>query len=226
MDKEKVRIKICGLRRREDILAVNRYLPDYAGFILGFPRSFRCISEDELADLTGMLDSRICPVGVFVNADPEWIESLLKKGFIRIAQLHGAEDEEYINRIKNNTGCPVIKAFKIGSAEDVSEALKSSADYILLDQGYGSGKTFDWNLVPRISRPFFLAGGLSEDNIDEALKRLSPFAVDLSSSVETDRFKNPQKIERIIAAVREPERRQHCPKDDLETTEANTSPKH
>lgn len=66
MDKEKVRIKICGLRRREDILAVNRYLPDYAGFILGFPQSFRCISEDELAGLTGMPDPRICPVGVFV----------------------------------------------------------------------------------------------------------------------------------------------------------------
>ena len=97
-----------------------------------------------------------------MNAAPERVEELLLDGTIRIAQLHGQEDDDYIRRIQKNTGSQVIKAFSVKAAQDIELALKSPADYILLDQGGGgTGQTFDWSLIPEIKRPFFLAGGLT-----------------------------------------------------------------
>lgn len=200
----KSKIKICGLRRMEDIRAVNHAKPDFAGFIVEFPKSFRSVTKEELKSFTKTLDPEILPVGVFVNASIELVAGLLNDQTIAIAQLHGSEDEAYIKALRKLTDKPLIKAFSIRTKEDIEEAVRSSADYILLDQGSGgTGKTFDWSLIKGVKRDFFLAGGLNAANIKEAVEKFSPFAVDLSSGVESDRLKDPKKIEKAVSLVRE-----------------------
>ena len=141
---QKTKIKICGLKCPEDIAYVNEAKPDYCGFIIEFPKSSRNVTGDQVRILIAELDKNIIPVGVFVNAAPERVEELLLDGTIRIAQLHGQEDDDYIRRIQKNTGSQVIKAFSVKAAQDIELALKSPADYILLDQGGGgTGQTFD-----------------------------------------------------------------------------------
>ena len=196
------KIKICGLKRQEDITYVNEAKPDYCGFIIEFPKSSRNVTGALVRELTAKLNPDIIPVGVFVNAAPERVEELLLDGTIHIAQLHGQEDEAYIRRIQKNTGHQVIKAFSVKTAQDIENALKSPADYILLDQGGdGTGQTFDWSLIPEIDRPFFLAGGLGADNLETAVRTIHPYAVDLSSSVETDGMKDRDKILKAVQLV-------------------------
>ena len=199
----KTKIKICGLRRREDILAVNEAKPDYCGFIIEFPRSFRSITEAQVRELVRELSAEISAVGVFVNAPIELVSGLLNDGTLAFAQLHGQEDESYIRELKKITGKPVIKAFSVKTKEDIEKALISPADYILLDQGGGgTGKTFDWSLIPKIRREFFLAGGIGAENLRQAIQEIRPYAVDLSSSVETDRWKDPVKIRQVVDIVK------------------------
>lgn len=199
---QKTKIKICGLKCPEDIAYVNEAKPDYCGFIIEFPKSSRNVTGDQVRILIAELDKNIIPVGVFVNAAPERVEELLLDGTIRIAQLHGQEDDDYIRRIQKNTGSQVIKAFSVKAAQDIELALKSPADYILLDQGGGgTGQTFDWSLIPETKRPFFLAGGLGADNLEQAVDTIRPYAVDLSSSVETDGVKDRSKILEAVSLV-------------------------
>ena len=199
----KTKIKICGLRRREDILAVNESGPDYCGFIIEFPKSSRNVTGVQVRELTAKLNPDIIPVGVFVNAAPERVEELLLDGTIHIAQLHGQEDETYIRELKQLSDKPIIKAFSVKTAEDIEKAVQSPADYILLDQGSGgTGKTFDWSLIPEIERPFFLAGGIGALNMKQAICEIRPYAVDLSSSVETEKWKDPEKIRQVVDIVR------------------------
>ena len=199
----KTKIKICGLRRREDILAVNEAKPDYCGFIIEFPRSFRSITADKARELVRELSPEIRAVGVFVNASVELVRDLLNDGTLALAQLHGQEDESYIRELKTYTDRPIIKAFSIKTTEDIEKALQSPADYILLDQGGGgTGKTFDWSLIPEIRRPFFLAGGIGAANLEQAIREIHPYAVDLSSSVETEKWKDPAKIRQVVDIVR------------------------
>lgn len=199
---QKTKIKICGLKCPEDIAYVNEAKPDYCGFIIEFPKSSRNVTGDQVRILIAELDKNIIPVGVFVNAAPERVEELLFDGTIRISQLHGQEDDDYIRRIQKNTGSQVIKAFSVKAAQDIELALKSPADYILLDQGGGgTGQTFDWSLIPEIKRPFFLAGGLGADNLEQAVDTIRPYAVDLSSSVETDGVKDRSKILEAVSLV-------------------------
>lgn len=199
---QRTKIKICGLKRPEDITYVNEAKPDYCGFIIEFPKSSRNVTGALVRELTAKLNSDIIPVGVFVNAAPERVEELLLDGTIHIAQLHGQEDEAYIRRIQKNTGHQVIKAFSVKTAQDIENAMKSPADYILLDQGSGgTGQTFDWSLIPEIDRPFFLAGGLGADNLETAVRTIHPYAVDLSSSVETDGMKDRDKILKAVQLV-------------------------
>ena len=198
-----VKIKICGLRRPEDIEAVNFFQPDYVGFIVEFPKSFRSVTAEELNGLTAKLDKNITAVGVFVNAPEELLAQLLNEGIIGMAQLHGQEDEDYIRRLRTLTDKPLIKAFSVRSEDDIKNAVKSSADYILLDQGSGgTGKAFDWSLIQEMNRLFFLAGGIGPDNLERAIQEIHPYAVDLSSSVETDRWKDPEKIRQVVDIVR------------------------
>ncbi|MCC6094534.1 MAG: phosphoribosylanthranilate isomerase [Eubacterium sp.] len=204
--KEKCRIKICGLRRDEDIRAVNLYKPEYAGFICS-SAYWRYIPLEEVQRLRNNLDPSIIACGVFVDEPYEYIAEYLKKGVIDMVQLHGSEDGYYIRQLRKvmlfqDTLVPIIKAYKITSDADMIRAKASIADYVLLDSGAGTGRTFDWTLIRDIGRPFFLAGGLTPDNIREAADRLHPFAVDISSGVETDRMKDPEKIRQSVQNLR------------------------
>ena len=199
----KTKIKICGLRRREDILAINEARPDYCGFIIEFPKSFRSVTADKVRELVKDLSPEIKGVGVFVNAPVKFVSGLLNDGTLALAQLHGQEDEAYIRELKKLTDKPIIKAFSVKTSEDIEKALQSPADYILLDQGSGgTGMTFDWSLIPKIERPFFLAGGIGAENLEQAIREIRPYAVDLSSSVETDKWKDPEKIRNVVDIVR------------------------
>lgn len=197
------RIKICGLRRPEDIAAVNEARPDYCGFIVEYPKSRRSIDRTTLRELVRGLREKIVPVGVFVNATKELVAELLEEGTIQIAQLHGQESQEYIQELKVLTEKPLIQAFSIKSKEDVERARESVADYILLDQGSGgTGEVFDWSLVGEVGRPYFLAGGLDAENLREAIRLLHPWAVDLSSSLEIDGMKDAGRICQAVEIVR------------------------
>ncbi len=196
-----MKVKICGLSRPADIEAVNQYQPDYAGFIINFPKSHRNCTPEQVQALHAQLSDSIPAVGVTVNQPLKTVAALLEQGVIDIAQLHGQEDEAYICELKRRTGKPIWKAFRIRSADDLDAARASSADMILLDNGYGTGETFDWTLVRGIGRPFILAGGLCESNISDAAK-MQPDAMDISSGVETNRVKDPEKIRILIERIR------------------------
>ena len=197
------KVKICGLSRPEDVAAVNAARPDYCGFIINFPKSHRNVSPETVSMLTRALDPAIVPVGVFVDQPVGIVAALLNAGVIAVAQLHGREDEDYIAALRAAAGGkPVWKAFQIRAADDLARAAASSADQILLDNGAGTGRAFDWSLAGGMARPFILAGGLTPENLPEAIARLRPAAVDLSSGVETDGRKDPQKILAAVAAVR------------------------
>lgn len=196
-----MKIKICGLTRPEDIACVNRLLPDYIGFVC-WPGSRRFVSEEQAARLKAALSSEIKAVGVFVDAPVEEITALLQKGVIDMAQLHGEESEEDVCRIRELTGKPVIRAVKVSCRRDVEEWQGSAADYLLFDSGMGSGRTFDWSLLKDVKRPYFLAGGLGADNLEQVLTQVQPYGVDLSSSVETGGYKDPQKMRRVMEVIR------------------------
>ena len=197
------RIKICGLRRPEDIAAVNAARPDYCGFIVECPKSRRSIDRATLRELVRGLREEIVPVGVFVNAPKELVAELLEEGTIQMAQLHGQESQEYIRELKKMTEKPLIQAFSVKTREDVERARESAADYILLDQGSGgTGKSFDWSLVGEVGRSYFLAGGLGVENLREAMGMLHPWAVDLSSSLEIDGSKDAERIRQAVDIVR------------------------
>ena len=197
------KIKICGLRRPEDIAYVNEAKPDFAGFIIDVPKSRRNVPQEKVRELTALLSPEILPVGVFVNAPMETILSLVTDGTLKAVQLHGQESQSYLEELKKQVAVPLIRAFSIRSPEDLTEAEKSPADFILLDNGAGgTGETFDWSLLSSFDRPFFLAGGLRLENITEAVNRFHPYALDLSSGVETDGYKDKEKIIAAVAAVR------------------------
>lgn len=196
------KIKICGLRRECDIEYANRLKPDYIGYVF-WKNSRRYVDGEQAALLTGKLDKAITPVGVFVDEEPQQVAQLANDGTIKIIQLHGHEDESYLRQIRSMTDVPVIKAFKIRSTEDIDIAEHFPADYVLLDNGYGTGQTFDWKLILETHRPFFLAGGINIDNVSEAIKTFHPYAVDISSGVETDGYKDFYKMQQFIAKCRQ-----------------------
>ena len=204
------KIKMCGLRRTEDIRAVNRLKPDYVGFVFA-KKSRRYVTPEQAESLRKALAPSILAVGVFVNADVREVSDLLNRGIIDIAQLHGQEDEAYIESLRSLTDKPLIQAFQLkpeeaGNHEAVQATLeraaKSSADFVLIDSGAGSGETFDWRLLSDFPRDYFLAGGLCAENVTTAIEATSAFAVDISSNLETDGYKDPKKMEAFVAAVR------------------------
>ena len=198
------KIKMCGLTRVEDIAAVNEIKPDYIGFVFA-KKSRRFISREKAAELKAILDKDIKAVGVFVDEDIKAVAEFLKCGIIDIAQLHGSEDNDYIVSLRAMTNKPVIKAFRIRTQEDIYKAQESAADMVLLDAGAGDGKTFDWSLIDTITRPYFLAGGLSPENAGEAVKTLHPYGLDVSSGIETDGYKDRIKMAEFADVIREEE---------------------
>ena len=195
-------VKFCGLRREEDILAVNKIKPDLAGFIL-VPDRRRYVSPDKVCELRKLLDKDIKVVGVFVDEDIEVVKRLISDGTIDIAQLHGNESEEYIRELKASCRATIIKAVGIHDAKDVERAERSPADIVLVDSpGGGTGDVFNWSLLQKIKRPYILAGGLNCDNIVEAVRTLSPYGVDVSSGIETDGYKDKAKMEAFMGLIK------------------------
>ncbi|NLO86190.1 MAG: phosphoribosylanthranilate isomerase [Clostridiales bacterium] len=196
------KIKICGLRRDEDVEMVNACKPNYIGFVFA-KKSKRYITPEMALELVAKLSPKIKVVGVFVNEEPEIVGDLLTKGIIGIAQLHGQEDEGYIASLRQFTNKPIWKAFRIDTDDDIQKAIHSSADCILLDNGGGgTGTAFDWQLASAVNRPYFLAGGLGASNVANALGQISPYGVDVSSNVETNGVKDSLKVKAFIDAVR------------------------
>ncbi len=198
--RQKVKIKLCGMSRPEDVLCVNEARPDFCGFVINVPKSIRNVSPGQLRELLKLLDPEIVPVGVFRDEPLESVASFLEEGVIRMAQIHGHEDENYIRELKSRGDFTVIRAF---NERTFGEAEGSCADYVLLDHGEGgTGESFDWTMTDSIRRPFFLAGGIGPENIEEALRQVRPWAVDMSSGLETDGKKDPKKILAAMQAVR------------------------
>lgn len=208
-----VKVKICGLKRVQDIEIVNNFRPDYIGFV--FAPSKRQISLESAKHLKCLLHPSIKSVGVFVN---EPLESLLKyeeEGIIDRIQLHGDEDIVYLKKLKKASRLPIIKAFRIKNGGCLEESLVGSRtlfecellDYVLLDSYHpfaygGSGESFNWQILKQIHRPYFLAGGIGVENVQEALQ-YAPYAIDVSSKVETDGIKDEYKIKELLKKLRE-----------------------
>jgi len=190
-----MKIKICGLKNSVDVDYVNEAMPDYVGFV--FSESKRRISPETAAEFKNRLNKKITAVGVFVNEEISLIVQLHNSGVINIAQLHGAETETYIDKLKKICDIPVIKALNANVSQP------ANADYLLFDNGKGgSGESFDWGLIPKCNKDYFLAGGINLSNIEKAMK-LKPYGIDLSSGTETNGAKDREKIIRLVQIARE-----------------------
>ena len=194
------RIKFCGLKTLDDIYAANEILPEYVGFVFA-PKSKRYVTPAQAEKLRGALSEKICAVGVFVNEKISTVAELLNAGIIDAAQLHGDEDDGYIKNLRALSDKLIIKAFKI---EEIEKLVPSSQFLvpILIDAGAGDGKVFDWSLLKNFRREYFLAGGLNPENVGAAIELLHPFAVDVSSGIETDGRKDFGKMKAFADAVR------------------------
>ena len=200
-----MKIKLCGMFRACDIDYANEAKPDYVGFILGFPKSHRNIDAETARRLRSRLDTGIKAVGVFVNSPETTCAEYANCGIIDVIQLHGDEDADFIRRLRELTSAPIIKAAKIRTPEDIGRVQALGADYVLLDNGTGTGEMFDHSLLDgaEIRQPFFLAGGLTPENLRQAAESVRPYCVDLSSGVETDRLKDREKMLEAVRVIRE-----------------------
>lgn len=217
----RARVKLCGMFRNEDVDAVALARPDMCGFIVNFPKSHRNVSARRLAELCELLSEEdaktaaqaatggsavslhpIWRVGVFVNEPLDSLIRIVSEGDIDLVQLHGNENNAYVSELRHHTGAGTIQAFRVHSEEDVSRAEGSAADVVLLDNGQGTGAAFDWSYVSRMHRPFILAGGLTPENVGEALAEVQPWGVDMSSGLETEKLKDADKIAAAVQQVR------------------------
>lgn len=204
------KIKICGLRRKEDVRIVNSFLPDFAGFILsnGFKRT---VAKDDFLSFAKNVNSKIQKVGVFVN---EPFDSILEYALhLDVLQLHGDESFEYAERLRIKTDKAIIKAVRAKSPKEIERFNEYPCDYLLIDaykegEYGGTGKVADWSIIKKakIKKPFFLAGGISSENVSDAIAELSPFCVDVSSSVETNGYKDELKVKELILKTRKEEK--------------------
>jgi phosphoribosylanthranilate isomerase len=206
------KIKICGITKEDDASLAMSLGADYLGFNF-YKESPRKVSPKMVDEIMGKLPPFIIPVGVFVDEDPKEIGKVIKRSAIKMLQLHGNETPEYCKAIKQACGLPVIKGFRVAD-DTIIETIKpylDVIDYILLDtfvegEPGGTGKTFNWDIalkVKELGKPMFLAGGLTPDNIGEAVEKVNPFAVDTASGVERlPRRKDYDKMKAFIRAAK------------------------
>lgn len=198
-------LKICGLYRDEDIEYANELLPEYIGFVIYYPKSYRSIDLFEAKRLREKLDKRIKVIGVFVNQHIELIKTAYREGIIDIAQLQGDENEEYIRTLKEKLGIEIIKAFTIKEEADLASALENSADILLFYVGLGEKNEELPKILERlksVKRRYILAGGLNSSNVSAIVREIKPHIVDISSGVETDEKKDFEKMKEFIETVR------------------------
>ena len=203
-----VKVKICGIKNLQDVQAVNKHKPDFAGFVF-YPLSKRYVSLIVARRLKAALNRHIKTVGVFVNAPVEEIAAAAELGIIDLVQLHGDEGKAYIAELKKICKLPIIKAVRVQDESDIKRADYYNCDYLLFDtysqSAYGgTGRQFNTQLLKgvKIHKPYFIAGGLNADNVRHALKGLKPFAADVSGGVETDGGKDAAKIKAFIKQVK------------------------
>ena len=190
------KVKICGLSTKEAVKTAVSAGADYIGFV--FAPSKRQVTLEQAAELAKFIPSYIQKVGVFVSpSQAELLEAVDKVG-LDFVQVHG----KVVDKLFENLPCGSIQAVQIDEGGHVPN---SQADYLLFDAPVaGSGQTFDWGRLDttELAQPFFIAGGLNEDNVARAIQHFSPFAVDVSSGVETDGQKDHEKIRRFIERVK------------------------
>ena len=203
-----VKVKICGIKNLQDVQAVNKHRPDFAGFVF-YPLSKRYVSLIVARRLKAALNRHIKTVGVFVNAPVEEIAAAAELGIIDLVQLHGDEGNAYIAELKKICKLPIIKAVRVQDENDIKRADYYDCDYLLFDtysqSAYGgTGRQFNTQLLKgvKIHKPYFIAGGLNAENVRRALKGLKPFAADVSGGVETDGGKDAAKIKAFIKQVK------------------------
>ena len=206
-----MKIKLCGLKRIEDIEAVNEEKPDYIGFIFA-KKSRRYVSTETAERLKQHLNPDIEAVGVFVNEDIDKVIEQAKKQVIDVIQLHGEEDVAYVKDLKKAVDVLIIKAIsmtKPDARQQINMWEISDVDYLLFDSGNGgTGEQFSYKLLQEIGnlkKPYFLAGGLNPENLENAVQQQQnnqPYALDLSSGIETNGIKDLDKIKKAVEAAR------------------------
>lgn len=206
------KIKLCGMKRMQDIEYVNKYLPEYAGFV--FASGKRKVTADETITLRNGLASNVKAVGVFVNEDITCLIETCKKCTLDCIQLHGDEDNSYIEQLKDlrDSGIELWKAIRIQDEATVESLAMYNVDVFVLDaytagQYGGAGKTFDWRLARRAKKfgKIILAGGLNIENVSDAVNCVEPYCVDVSSGIESDGVKDGEKIRQFVQRVRSEE---------------------
>ncbi len=196
----RIKIKLCGLTGTTDAEAANRARPDWVGLVFDTGRHF--VSDETAGAIRKTLDARIPIVGVFADDDPAHIMALSRRGIIQYVQLHGTESEDYLQKLKREMQIPFIRAISVKSMEDIQEKENTAAEFLLLDHGKGgTGRAFDWTMIPPLTKPWFLAGGIGISNISKALS-YHPFAVDISSGAETEGKKDAEKMRQLVEIVR------------------------
>lgn len=201
-----VQTKICGITRAEDIAVLNTVQPDYIGFVFA-DMSHRYITPAKAEMLIKELSPQIKKVGVFVDEQPAVIANIARSLPLDIIQLHGNEDEGMIRQIQKLTKTEVWKAVRVKDSSDIEKWQDSSADMLLFDTYNknnfgGTGETFNWQLLKNVKRKFILAGGLNIKNIARAIRTCRPYAVDISSGVETNHIKDARKIKELMLTIR------------------------
>ena len=199
----KTKVKICGITRIEDVKTLNKYLPDYVGFV--FAPSRRRIESEKAAELISELDARIKKVGVFLNHSQRDVEDIAYKCSLDVLQFHGDETAQYCASFEQK----VWKAIGIKNAQSLKRIEHFQVDGILLDsivdgKSGGTGQPFDWQMVSCLPEnvKVILAGGLNSRNILEAIEKVKPYCVDISSGVETDGVKDTKKIKEFVELVK------------------------
>lgn len=198
-----MRIKMCGLRKPDEIIYANECLPDYIGFV--FAESRRKVSGEEAKKLGEQLDPLVKKVGVFVNEPLRSLISISEEAGLDIIQLHGDEDDEYIREVRHKTGKEIWKAVRVRTAKDIQAAQELPTDKLLLDsfseESYGgTGKVMDFAVLDQaeIRKPYFIAGGLTVDNLPVILRNTEPYGIDISSGIETGGVKDREKMRKVI----------------------------
>ena len=199
------RIKMCGITRPQDMQAAVDAGADAVGLVF-YPHSPRFVSTEQAARLAQCVPPFVTIVGLFVNAEAQFVREILATVPIHLLQFHGDEDDVYCRQFDR----PFIKAVRVKPGMELYEAIASfpSAQAILLDafvDGYGGGgKIFDWTLIPdQPGKPIILSGGLDADNVTAAVRRVRPAAVDVSSGIEVAKgIKDAAKMQAFVTAVR------------------------
>ncbi len=198
-----VKVKICGICHEAEIGIMNELVPDYVGFVF-VKKSRHFIAPEHAGYLRSKLRDGIKSVGVFANESLKSVALCVETAGLNMVQLHGDETGEYVAALREYIRCPIMKVYKISKPIDAEKAMYSTADYVMLDGGNsGDGKTFDWSLLGRARRKFFLSGGLNPENMQKALElEPQPYALNASSGLEANRMKDFRKVMKFILGVK------------------------